>query len=108
MMEMRDYVMVVMRRWRVLLASVVVVVLTAALLSAILPPRFVASTTLRVSTVIGPGGESVSYDSIMYVTLREAHELDGKYNVIGHILSGMPVVRATQVGDVIRRVSVTP
>jgi len=53
-------------------------------------------------------GDARRSDSIMYITLREAHELDGKYNVIGHILSGMPVVRATQLGDVIRRVSVTP
>jgi cyclophilin family peptidyl-prolyl cis-trans isomerase len=53
-------------------------------------------------------GDARRSDSIMYITMREAHELDGKYNVIGHILSGMPVVRATQVGDVIRRVSVTP
>lgn len=53
-------------------------------------------------------GDPRRSDSIMYITMREAHELDGKYNVIGHILSGMPVVRATQLGDVIRRVSVTP
>jgi peptidyl-prolyl cis-trans isomerase B (cyclophilin B) len=53
-------------------------------------------------------GDPRRSDSIMYITMREAHELDGKYNIIGHIVSGMPVVRATQVGDVIRRVSVTP
>ena len=53
-------------------------------------------------------GDPRRSDSIMYITMREAHELDGKYNVIGHILSGMPVLRATQVGDVIRRVTVTP
>jgi cyclophilin family peptidyl-prolyl cis-trans isomerase len=53
-------------------------------------------------------GDPRRSDSIMYITMREAHELDGKYNVIGHILSGMPVLRATLVGDVIRRVTVTP
>jgi cyclophilin family peptidyl-prolyl cis-trans isomerase len=53
-------------------------------------------------------GDARRSDSIMYITMREAHELDGKYNVIGHILSGMPILRATQVGDLIRRVSVTP
>ena len=53
-------------------------------------------------------GDARRSDSIMYITMREAHELDGKYNVIGQILSGMPIVRATQVGDVIQRVSVTP
>ena len=52
-------------------------------------------------------GDARRSDSIMYITLREAHELDGKYNVIGKILSGMPIVRATQVGDVIKRVAVT-
>lgn len=53
-------------------------------------------------------GDPRRSDSQMYITLREAHELDGKYNVIGKILSGMPVVRASQMGDIIRRVSVTP
>ena len=53
-------------------------------------------------------GDARRSDSIMYITLREAHELDGKYNVIGKIISGMPIVRASQVGDVIRRISVTP
>ena len=53
-------------------------------------------------------GDPRRSDSIMYITMREAHELDGKYNVIGHILSGMPILRATQIGDVIRRVTVTP
>jgi cyclophilin family peptidyl-prolyl cis-trans isomerase len=52
-------------------------------------------------------GDARRSDSIMYITMREAHELDGKYNVIGHILSGMPILRATQLGDVIRRVTVT-
>lgn len=52
-------------------------------------------------------GDARRSDSIMYITMREAHELDGKYNVIGKIISGMPVVRATQIGDVIRRVAVT-
>jgi cyclophilin family peptidyl-prolyl cis-trans isomerase len=53
-------------------------------------------------------GDARRSDSIMYITLREAHELDGKYNVIGKIIAGMPVVRASQVGDVIRRVAVVP
>jgi cyclophilin family peptidyl-prolyl cis-trans isomerase len=53
-------------------------------------------------------GDARRSDSIMYITMREAHELDGKYNVIGKIISGMPIVRASQIGDVIKRVSVTP
>jgi peptidyl-prolyl cis-trans isomerase B (cyclophilin B) len=53
-------------------------------------------------------GDARRSDSIMYITMREAHELDGKYNVIGKIVSGMPIVRATQIGDVIKRVSITP
>ena len=53
-------------------------------------------------------GDARRSDSIMYITLREAHELDGKYNVIGKIISGMPIVRASQIGDVIKRVAVTP
>jgi cyclophilin family peptidyl-prolyl cis-trans isomerase len=53
-------------------------------------------------------GEVRRSDSQMYILLRDAPELDGKYNVIGKIISGMPIVRASQVGDIIRRVSVTP
>ena len=53
-------------------------------------------------------GDARRSDSQIYITMREAPELDGKYNVIGHILSGMAIVRASQVGDVIRRVTVTP
>ncbi len=53
-------------------------------------------------------GDARRSDSIMYVTLREAHELDGKYNVIGKIISGMEIVRTTQVADVIKRVTVIP
>ena len=53
-------------------------------------------------------GDARRSDSIMYITMREAHELDGKYNVIGKIISGMPIVRASQVGDVIKRVAVAP
>jgi cyclophilin family peptidyl-prolyl cis-trans isomerase len=53
-------------------------------------------------------GDARRSDSIMYITMREAHELDGKYNVIGKIISGMPIVRASQIGDVIKRVAVTP
>jgi peptidyl-prolyl cis-trans isomerase B (cyclophilin B) len=65
--------------------------------------------THTIGTVaLAHDGDARRSDSIMYITMREAHELDGKYNVIGHILSGTPVLRATQVGDVIRRVSVTP
>lgn len=53
-------------------------------------------------------GEVRRSDSQMYILLRDAPELDGKYNVIGKVLSGMAIVRASQVGDVIRRVTVTP
>ena len=53
-------------------------------------------------------GDARRSDSQIYITMREAHELDGKYSVIGHILSGMPIVRASKEGDIIRRVSVTP
>ena len=53
-------------------------------------------------------GDARRSDSIMYITMREAHELDGKYNVIGKIISGMPIVRASQIGDVIKRVAVAP
>jgi peptidyl-prolyl cis-trans isomerase B (cyclophilin B) len=53
-------------------------------------------------------GEVRRSDSQMFILLRDAPELDGKYNVIGKIISGMPIVRASQVGDVVRRVTITP
>ena len=42
-------------------------------------------------------------DSQIYVTLADRHDLDGKYTVFGHIISGDDVIDKIQVGDVIKR-----
>jgi cyclophilin family peptidyl-prolyl cis-trans isomerase len=53
-------------------------------------------------------GDPRQGDSQIYITLAPVHRLDGDYTVIGQVLAGMDVVRALQVPDVIRRVTVTP
>jgi cyclophilin family peptidyl-prolyl cis-trans isomerase len=45
-------------------------------------------------------------DSQIYVTLANRDDLDGKYAVFGHIVSGGEVVDSLQQGDVINRMSV--
>jgi peptidyl-prolyl cis-trans isomerase B (cyclophilin B) len=51
-------------------------------------------------------GVASQADSQMYITLRPTPELDGKYTVFGHVISGMDVVNKTEIGDVIKRASV--
>ncbi len=45
-------------------------------------------------------------DSQIYVTLADRPDLNGKYMVFGHIISGDDVLERLQVGDVIRRMHV--
>jgi len=52
-----------------------------------------------------PGNPSMA-DSQIYVTLAKREDLDSKYTVFGHLLSGREVVEAIQRGDVIRRMYV--
>jgi peptidyl-prolyl cis-trans isomerase B (cyclophilin B) len=52
-----------------------------------------------------PGNPSLA-DSQIYVTLANREDLDGKYTVFGHLVSGRDVVQAIQRGDVIRRMYV--
>ena len=42
-------------------------------------------------------------DSQIYVTLADRPDLNGKYTVFGHVISGDEVLERLQVGDVIRR-----
>lgn len=53
-----------------------------------------------------PGNDPRQADSQIYVTLAPVHRLDGKYTVIGQVISGMDVVQKLVVPDVIRRVTV--
>jgi peptidylprolyl isomerase len=47
-----------------------------------------------------------SADSQFFICLSPQSFLDGKYTVIGQVISGMDVVRRIQKGDVMRRVTV--
>lgn len=51
-------------------------------------------------------GTASQADSQMYITLRPTPELDGKYTVFGHVISGMDVVQKIEIGDVIKKASV--
>lgn len=51
-------------------------------------------------------GDAKLGDSQMFIVLQPTHPYDGKYTVIGQVISGMDVVRKVQRGDVIRRVTV--
>ena len=53
-----------------------------------------------------PGNDPRQADSQIYVTLAPVHRLDGKYTVIGQVISGMDVVQKLVVPDIIRRVTV--
>jgi len=52
-----------------------------------------------------PGNPSLA-DSQIYVTLSKRDDLDSKYTVFGHLVSGHDVVDAIRRGDVIRRMYV--
>jgi cyclophilin family peptidyl-prolyl cis-trans isomerase len=51
-------------------------------------------------------GDPKLADSQIYVTLADRPDLDGKYAVFGHVISGMDVLQKIQVGDVITRMTV--
>lgn len=51
-------------------------------------------------------GNPARADSQIYVTLADRHDLDGRYAVFGHIVSGFEVLENIQRGDVITRMSV--
>jgi peptidylprolyl isomerase len=44
--------------------------------------------------------------SQFYITMAATPHLDGSYNVFGHVVSGMDVVNAIEVGDVMERVEI--
>ena len=53
-------------------------------------------------------GNPALADSQMYVTLADRSDLDGKYTVFGHLISGADVAERIAPGDVIRRMYVRP
>lgn len=50
--------------------------------------------------------ERASSGSQFYITLAPTPFLDNAYTVFGHVVEGMDVVKAIQVGDVIERISI--
>jgi peptidyl-prolyl cis-trans isomerase B (cyclophilin B) len=65
---------------------------------------------LHVKGAVGMAhaGDPAQADSQIYVMLSTKPALDGKYAVIGQVISGMDVVLKLQVTDVIKKVSVKP
>jgi cyclophilin family peptidyl-prolyl cis-trans isomerase len=53
-------------------------------------------------------GNPAKADSQIYITLEPRPDLDGRYAVIGQVISGMDLLPLLQVGDEIRRVYVRP
>lgn len=51
-------------------------------------------------------GDPKLADSQIYVTLADRPDLDGKYAVFGHVISGIDVLQKLQVGDEITRMTV--
>jgi cyclophilin family peptidyl-prolyl cis-trans isomerase len=49
-------------------------------------------------------GNPARADSQIYITLEPRPDLDGRYAVVGQVISGMEVLPQLQVGDEIRRV----
>jgi peptidylprolyl isomerase len=63
---------------------------------------------LHVKGAVGlaHAGDATQADSQIYVTLANRPALDGKYTVIGKVLTGMDVVQKLQVTDVIKKMSI--
>ena len=55
-----------------------------------------------------PGSDPATADSQFFILRRAAPELDGKYTVFGHVVSGMDVVSKLRRGDILKRASVKP
>jgi cyclophilin family peptidyl-prolyl cis-trans isomerase len=53
-------------------------------------------------------GEAADADSQIYVMLGDRPSLNGKYAIIGQVISGMDVVQKLQVEDIIKKVSIRP
>lgn len=68
----------------------------------------ISKKRLHVKGAVGfaHSGDPTKADSQIYITLAEKKTLDGRYAVIGKVISGMDVVSKLQVTDVIKRVRV--
>jgi peptidylprolyl isomerase len=64
-------------------------------------------THKRGSVSLAHPGAAASADSQMFFALRPAPQWDGKYTVIGQITSGLDIPAKLQVGDRIKKVTVS-
>jgi cyclophilin family peptidyl-prolyl cis-trans isomerase len=55
---------------------------------------------------MGHSGVAKDADSQIYILLRAAPSLDGKYTIFGHVIKGMDVISKIQKTDVIKKASV--
>lgn len=58
------------------------------------------------AVALAHAGDPRSADSQMYITMAPVPRLDGKFTVIGKVISGMDTVSALRVNDIVRRVTV--
>ncbi len=63
-------------------------------------------TNVRGAVGMAHGGDPTQADSQFYILRKGAPGLNGKYVVFGQVISGMDVVDAAQVGDVVKRMYV--
>jgi len=63
-------------------------------------------THTKGAVAMAHAGNPALADSQIYVTLADRPDLNGRYTVFGHLISGGDVPERLQVGDVIRRMSV--
>jgi len=77
-------------------------------------PIGVAEITRKRKHVAGavsmahPGSDPATADSQFFILRRAAADLDGKYTVFGHVLSGMDVVVKLRRGDILKRAYLKP
>jgi cyclophilin family peptidyl-prolyl cis-trans isomerase len=62
----------------------------------------------RGSVSLANNGAAASADSQLFFALRASPQWDGKYTVIGQITAGIDIPAKLQVGDRIRKVTVSP
>jgi cyclophilin family peptidyl-prolyl cis-trans isomerase len=60
-------------------------------------------THVKGAVALSHPGNAALADSQIYVTLEDRVDLDGKYAVFGHVVSGLDVLESIQRGDAISR-----
>lgn len=63
-------------------------------------------THVRGAVAMAHGGNAATADTQFYITLADAHRLDGEYVVFGRVIAGMDIVQKLQYADRIVRVTV--